>query len=99
MPSPTDPASSPRDAAAPAPEEVIEEIRRVCRDELELDREIAPDDALLEDLELDSMGLIVVAVAVENRFRVKLTEADSEGVRTVRDLAERVCQRAAETTP
>lgn len=99
MPSQTGPASSPRGAMAPTPEDVLEEIRRVCREELELHREISLDDELVGDLELDSMGLIVVAVAVENRFRVKLSEADSEHIRRVRDLAELVCRRALEAAP
>lgn len=97
MPSPTGPASSPRAAVAPEPEDVLEEIRRVCREELELEREIQLDDELVGDLELDSMGLIVVAVAVENRFRVKLDEGDAEQLRRVRDVAELVCRRARET--
>lgn len=95
MPSPTDPASSPA-AAVPTRDEVIAEIQRVCREELELERALSASDDLLKDLELDSMGLIVVAVGVENRFRVKLSEEDSVGVRTVGELAELVVRRAME---
>lgn len=97
MPSQTVPASSPTDGVTP--EQVLEEIRRVCREELELAREIHLDDELVGDLELDSMGLIVVAVAVENRFRVKLEETDSAELRRVRDVAELVCRRVREGGP
>ena len=43
--------------------------------------------------QLDSLGLTVLAVGLENRFRVKLSEEDAAGVRTVADLAR--CVRRA----
>lgn len=95
--SPTGPASSRVDL--PTPEAVLAEVQRVCREELELDREIGLDDRLVGDLELDSVGLIVVAVAVENLFRVKLSEEDGQAIHSVRDLAVLVARRAREAAP
>lgn len=54
-----------------------------------------PGLGLVSDLHLDSMELISLAVGLENRFRVKLSEADSAGVASVGDLAELVARRAA----
>ncbi len=82
----------------PTQAEVIAELQRLCREELELERTLAPSDRLEGDLQLDSMGLIVVVVGVENRFRIKLTETDSEEVKTVGDLAELVVRRSVEAT-
>jgi acyl carrier protein len=100
MPSQPAADSSPS-AGAERPDEarVLEEIRRIARQELELEREVQPADDLLADLQLDSMALIVLAVGVENRFRVKLSEADAVAVRTVGELAALVVQRAEEAGP
>lgn len=97
-PSATSPGSSRASAAEPpTPELILAELRRIARDELELDREIQLGDALVGDLQLDSMGLIVVAVGLENRFRVKLSEEDSADVTTVADLAALVIRRVTES--
>ena len=77
-------------------DEVLQFIRSLARSELEITRPIGPEDDLLKDLALDSLSLTVLAVGLENRFRVKLTEADAEGVRTVGDLARHVAQRTTE---
>ena len=73
--------------------EVLEAVRTIAHDELEMERPITPEDDLLDDLALDSLGLTVLAVGLENRFRVKLSEEDATGVRTVGDLAQHVAAR------
>ena len=75
---------------------VLEEIRRIAAEELEWTRPVQPTDDLLKDLQLDSLGLTVLAVGLENRFRVKLTEEDSAGILTVADLMRLVATRASE---
>ena len=94
-PSPAGLASSPG-APVATDAEVLQFIRALARSELEISRPIGPDDDLLKDLALDSLSLTVLAVGLENRFRVKLTEADAEGVRTVGDLARHVALRTTE---
>jgi acyl carrier protein len=76
--------------------QVLEAIRAIARSELELERPIVPEDDLLRDLLLDSLGLTVLAVGLENRFRVKLSEDDAAGVQTVGDLARHVASRTGE---
>lgn len=71
-------------------DEVFAEIQRIGRGELELAREVRREDALLSDLELDSLSLTVLAVGLENRFRVKIPDEQAIGVRTAGDLAELV---------
>ncbi|MBF5041802.1 acyl carrier protein [Aggregicoccus sp. 17bor-14] len=78
-------------------QEVLAEIRRIAAEELEWTRPVQPQDDLLRDLQLDSLGLTVLAVGLENRFRVRLTEEDSAGVLTVQDLMRLVATRTAET--
>ena len=76
-------------------DEVLAEIRRVVRDELGSTREVRPDDDLVADLELDSVGLLTLVVGLEDRFRIALAEEDAASVRTVRDLAALVLSRKA----
>lgn len=77
-------------------EDVLEEIRRIAASELEIARPVEPGHELIRDLELDSLGLITLAVGLENRFRVKLSEEDAAQVVTVADLAGLVQRRVGE---
>nr|AYM52860.1 acyl carrier protein [Myxococcaceae bacterium MCy9487] len=78
--------------------EVMAEIRRIAREELEFEGVVEPSHDLLRDMHLDSLGLTVLAVGLENRFRVLLSEEDAQGVRTVEDLARLVAGRVAALT-
>jgi acyl carrier protein len=64
---------------------VAREIRRLARDELGLAWD-GPDDAPLAGA-LDSLALLSLVVAVEDRFRVRLGEDDAAGARSLADLA------------
>ncbi len=76
---------------------VAAEIRRIARDELELPIEAADGEELAS--RLDSLALLSLVVAVEDRFRVVLTEEDAAGARSLADLARIVASRlTAEVT-
>lgn len=77
--------------------DVLEEIRRVARGELGFDGPIESSHDLREDLQLDSLGMTVVAVAVEDRYRIHLREEDAGALATVGDLVALVCRRVTET--
>jgi acyl carrier protein len=79
----------------PTEADVLDEIRRILRDELEVDRPIAPEDAIARDL--DSLARTVLAVGLEDRFRVRLTEDDAQ-LATVSDLARVIVARAREAS-
>jgi acyl carrier protein len=76
---------------------VLEEIRRIARTDLEFTGEVQPHARLNEDLHLDSMAMIVVAVGLENVFRVKLQEEDAGLILTVADLVSLVVKRVGES--
>ncbi len=80
-------------------EDVLAEIRRIAEDDLQLERSVQPTDELIQDLQLDSLGLTILAVGLEDRFRIKLTEEDSARVTTVAELATLVASRASEAQP
>ena len=61
------------------------EIRRLAREQLGLDGQFTDGEELAG--RLDSLALLSLVVAVEDRFRVKLGEAEAAAVRSLADLA------------
>ena len=95
MPSPITPGSSPP-SGVPDPAQVFEEIQRIAASELEVSGLLPPEAQLVRDVGLDSLGLTVLAVGLENRFRIRLNEEDAAGIVTVGDLAALVVRRVRE---
>lgn len=56
---------------------------------------LSPDMRLVEDLELDSIRRLSLAVAVEDRFRICLDEEDEMEIVTLGDLAATVERKLA----
>jgi acyl carrier protein len=56
---------------------------------------LSPELRLVEDLRLDSVGILTLAVEVEDHFRICLDAADEAAIRTVGDL-ERVLRAKLE---
>ena len=71
---------------------VAREILRVARDELAIDAAPAPDEPLAG--RLDSLQLLSLVVAVEDRFHVVLSDDDARGTRTLEERARLVARRA-----
>lgn len=76
--------------------EVLATLRRVAVTELDHRGPVSPETALREGMRLDSLGMTVVAVALEDRFRVCLREEDCADLATVGDLCDLVARRVAE---
>ena len=75
---------------------VLHEIRRIVSQELDWQGAVEPAHHLMRDLQLDSLGLTVLAVELENRFRIRLSVEDSVGVSTVGDLMRLVASRTVQ---
>ena len=67
-------------------EEVLAGVAAVARAHLDWRGPVEPAMRLVEDLELDSLRRLTLAVEVENLFRVKLEPEDEAGLETVGDL-------------
>jgi len=67
-------------------EEILRGIREVAREHLAYEGPLEPRMRLVEDLALDSIRLLTLAVEVENRFAVCLDPEDEEAIATVGDL-------------
>jgi acyl carrier protein len=77
-------------------ESILAGIAEVARVHLGWEDPLTPDMRLVEDLRLDSIRLLTLAVEVENRFRVRLDELDEGGIETVGDLVTTVKRKLGE---
>ena len=64
--------------------QIVDEIAGVTRQHLGWNDELRAEMRLVEDLELDSLKTLTLALEVENHFRVCLDE--EAGIETVGDL-------------
>jgi acyl carrier protein len=76
---------------------VLAQIRAIARAELETEREVAPEDDLVQVLALDSLTRLTLLVAVEDHFRVALPDEALERVHTLADFCRLVVR--VETEP
>lgn len=67
-----------------------DEIRRVALDAIGVE---VVGDPTLDELGLDSLQRLTLAVALEDRFRVALTDVDGGGVPRLSDLARVIAER------
>jgi acyl carrier protein len=72
---------------------VAAEIRRLVREELRSPISFGDDEELAS--RLDSLALLSLVVAVEDRFRVILDDEDASRTRSLADLARLVAGRAS----
>ena len=69
--------------------EILERLVKVFRAVFENDVDISnvtPEASLREDIGINSIGLLYMAMAVEEEFGIKFTNEDFSGIRTVADV-------------
>jgi acyl carrier protein len=72
-----------------AREEVLGALKEVLVDRLKVDASTITDDAnLFEDLGLDSIDLMTVVMAVEERFSIEVSDDELEDVTTLGQAAD-----------
>jgi acyl carrier protein len=72
---------------------VLSEIRRVVERELALPRVVEGTDRLVDDLGLDSLTMTTLAVELEDRFQIILSDSEAARVQTVAELVRCVVER------
>jgi len=77
-------------------QEVLDVIRRIFATELAIKGPVEPAHHLQRDLHVDSLNAVILAVGLEDHFRVRLSQEDTEGVTTVAELMARVALRVRE---
>ena len=68
---------------------IIEKLRKIYVDITEKDAEgFTPESRLIEDLEMDSITVLYMAVAIEEQFGITV---DNELVNNIKTVADMVC--------
>ena len=69
--------------------EIESKLADVLVDELGLDRDkIKPDARFEEDLEVDSLGVVELLMAMEDTFGVKIPDEEAETIVTVKEAVD-----------
>ena len=71
-------------------EKIIDGIKSVFVEYLEIETDLEPSTHLTRDLQLDSLQGLTLVVELENHFQIAFNEGDENGVETISDLIELV---------
>lgn len=74
--------------------QVLAELEQIAAEQFGVRKSLRLEDDLIRDLDLDSVQLITLAVAVEERFRIALPFETSARIRTIGDLCHIVSREA-----
>jgi len=77
--------------------QLLLEIKNILQDKCEIPVEKVHLQAKLQDdLELDSMGLLTLAVEIENHYQIRLEESVEHPIDTVQDVMNLLSLRLSE---
>lgn len=76
-----------------SPTEVLDVVTGILKEECGVTRAIELETRLLDDLGLDSVGMLALAIGLENHYRVVLEEDPEQPPVTVGDLVQLVEKR------
>ena len=66
---------------------VFDKVKKIIVDELAVEEDdVVPEAHLMDDLDADSMNLLVIYSEVEKLFNIKIDDKKALGIRTVDDL-------------
>ncbi len=73
-----------------------EALKQVIVEQLDVDEsEVKPEASFTEDLNADSLDLVELIMALEEKFGVKISDDDARNIKTVGDSLEYVDEHAA----
>ena len=79
------------------PQEVADGLKAIMAERLGLQVEqIVPEARLVEDLGLDSLDAVELAIAVERKFEIEVPEEELTKLKTVADMVALVERRMSE---
>lgn len=77
-------------------QELFDSVVQILKGPCGVKNPIRAESRLMEDLHLDSMGMLALAVGLENRYRLKLAEDPEHPPETVADVVKLLAQRLEE---
>ncbi|MBH0776473.1 meromycolate extension acyl carrier protein AcpM [Nocardia bovistercoris] len=78
-------------------DEIVAGIAQIIEEVTGIDAaEVVPEKSFIEDLEIDSLSLVEIAVQLEDKYEVRIPDEDLSSLRTVGDAVAYVQKMAAE---
>ena len=72
-------------------EQILDELKKILTEELEIDEnDIKPEANLFQDLDLDSIDAVDIAVRMQKFTDKKLSPAEFKKIQTINDVVEAV---------
>ena len=62
--------------------EIVEEVTGVGQ------AEVTPDKSFVDDLDVDSLSMVEIAVQTEDKYGIEIPDERMKGMRTVRDVVD-----------
>lgn len=81
--------------------DIAERVEKIVRENMGITSDLSPGVSLIDDLKMDSLDLVELAIAVEEEFGFEIEDATAEKWVTVQDVTdnlERLSQTCEERT-
>lgn len=75
---------------------MVEKIIELAKENLSIDGEITATSSFKEDLEVDSLDLMELVMALEDEFNVKIPSEELQNIKTVQDVADYLTSKGVE---
>ena len=79
--------------------EILRALECLAHDKLDWRGELREDMRLAEDMQLDSLQLMTLAVEVENHFRIVLQPDEEAGIEKIGDLVRLIGEKTGTIAP
>ncbi|HIP92561.1 MAG TPA: acyl carrier protein [Thermotoga sp.] len=74
--------------------EILEKIRRMISEKLEIGIDEVREDAnIIEDLGADSLDLVDIIMYVEDTFGIRVEDEELEKIRTLEDIVDNIAKK------
>ena len=75
---------------------MVEKIIELAKENLSSDGEITATSSFKEDLEVDSLDLMELVMALEDEFNVEIPSEELQNIKTVQDVADYLTSKGVE---
>ncbi len=84
---------------ATSQEEIIANIAEIIEEVTGIEpSEVTPEKSFVDDLDIDSLSMVEIAVQTEDKYGVKIPDEDLASLRTVQDVVNYIQKMEAENT-
>lgn len=75
--------------------DIAAEVKAIIREQLDVDeKDIKVESTFIDDLGADSLGLVELVLAFEERFEIDIPDEDTEKIRSVQDAIDYIEKHA-----